>query len=1374
MRARKGKKRVSVETASGDTQVAASADMSDNGALVIAGIGASAGGIQALTQFFRALPSDSGVGFVVIQHLAPERESILAQILARDTSMPVIEVKDAPRVEPNHVYVIPPNRGMTIAAGQLRLLPRSQSRLAHRPIDSFFRSLATERHDHAIAVILSGTGSDGTLGLQEVKAEGGVTFAQDITAEHDGMPKSAIATGSVDFILPPEGMATEIARIASQHGLLSASDAGLKNSDAEQPSHEAILQLLRDGTGIDFTNYRTGTLRRRIARRMLLEKADLRRYVELLSTSPREVEALRDDVLINVTRFFRDPAMFASLREKVLPGLVEGRSSHDPLRVWVLGCSTGEEAYSLAIALTEFAEESRSAVPIQIFATDLSGTAIEKARAGVYPKGIEQDVSQERLRRFFNDVDGHYRISKAIRDVTVFARHNVIADPPFSKIDVISCRNLLIYMEPVLQQTVVPVLFYGLKPGGTLVLGSSETVTAFGDLFEPIDAKQKIFRRKPGHARLVGHGRKKTSHAAREPDNPAAFGAVAAERMAESEADRILLANYAPPSVLIDAAMNIVQVRGDTGSFLTPPAGKATLNLLKMARGSLTTAIRSAVAKAKTSATTSRHTGTMTTSKGEPRAVEVEVVPIRAKGVESFLVLFHEFGPARTASVRMDLQSVQTGVDGASAAAEAEILRLMEELTSTHASLQAVIEEQEAVNEEAQAAIEEAQAANEELQSVNEELETSKEEIQSSSEELETVNVELQNRNAELQLLNTDLANLISSVPSPIVMLGRDLRIRRFNASAEKVLHLIPSDIGRPIVDIRFRLSTSSLDALLTEVIELGASNETDVQDPNGRWHSLRLSPYRTLDDRIDGVLLVLIDIDPLKRALGYAESIVQTVREPLVVLTSDLHVRSANRSYYKTFEMTEKETVGRPLFDLADGRWDTPAVRQLLEASLVSTDTLEDVEVEQDVHHIGRKNLVLNARRFQQGEGDAPLILLAIEDVTERRQLQRLNEATLSGGPITALLEEIAERLCEGLAFDVCTVLLLEDGGTTLRARASSGLIDVVKPHVAIPIGQGIAGTVAAMRAPLVVDDAGATGGGFTEKVRSVVVVPILSGDDLRGVLQAGSKTRRHFTEAEVELTQFAADRIAQALDREARDNERTAREAVEATARAKDDFFASLSHELRTPLTSILGWTQLVRQAEHPDEVVSTALENIERGAQAQKRLIDDMLEISRLVHGDVFVLTDRTDIAELVRESIASAEPVAALKGVVFDTRFEPALISGDQARLRQAFGNLLSNATKFSPEGGHVQVSVDRLQDKVSISVTDHGKGIAAEFLPRVFDRFAQQEKGELGGLGLGLAIARHIVERHGGTIQAESDGVGKGASLRVILPLDPTS
>jgi len=311
-------------------------------------------------------------------------------------------------------------------------------------------------------------------------------------------------------------------------------------------------------------------------------------------------------------------------------------------------------------------------------------------------------------------------------------------------------------------------------------------------------------------------------------------------------------------------------------------------------------------------------------------------------------------------------------------------------------------------------------------------------------------------------------------------------------------------------------------------------------------------------------------------------------------------------------------------------------------------------------------------------------------------------------------------------------------------------------------------------MRAPLVVDDAGATGGGFTEKVRSVVVVPILSGDDLRGVLQAGSKTRRHFTEAEVELTQFAADRIAHALDREARDNERTAREAAEATARAKDDFFASLSHELRTPLTSILGWTQLVRHAEHPDEVVPTALENIERGAQAQKRLIDDMLEISRLVHGDVFVLTDRADIAELVRESIASAEPVAALKGVVFDTRFEPALISGDQARLRQAFGNLLSNAIKFSPEGGHVQVSVDRLQDKVSISVTDHGKGIAAEFLPRVFDRFAQQEKGELGGLGLGLSIARHIVERHGGTIQAESDGVGKGASLRVILPLDPTS
>lgn len=1350
--------------------------------LPIVGIGASAGGLEAFQQLFRALPADSGAGFVVIQHLAPDHASQLAEILSRATRMPVVEVHHEALVKANRVYVIPPDRDMTIVGGALQLQPRKNERGVHRPIDQFFRSLAADRRQKAIGVILSGTGNDGALGLEEIKAEGGITFAQDATAQHDGMPRSAIASGCVDLVLPPDAIAHEIARVI-RHPYVGPERT--QASDSSDAAIAAILQTLRGGTGVDFAGYKTTTLHRRITRRMVLQKMkDLKDYARLLAKSPTEVQALYQDILISVTSFFRNPDLFESLRSKVLPRLAQGRSGNDPIRVWVLGCSTGEEAYSLAMTYAEFAEEGGSRVPpLQIFATDLNARSIENARAGIYAKTIDQDVSPERLRLFFSEVDGHYRIAKSIRDTVVFARHNLMADPPFSHMDLISCRNLLIYLDPDLQKRVLPLLHYALDPDGALILGSSETIGSFRDLFEVDDAKQRIFRRKVGASRpAIAFGGQRPQSRADSSSTPRTREASGEAGM-EKQVEQMLLARYVPPAVLIDADMNIVQIRGDTGPYLAPAPGKASLNLLKMAREGLMTDLSAAIQKAKTEETTVRREGLRVRSNGGYRDVSLEVVPIQgtSKG-GGFLVVFEEPRPAtpapseRKAAGREGAPATRAKRGASRESTEAANDRLRQELAGTREHLQSVVEEQEAANEELQSANEEAQSANEELQSVNEELETSKEEIESSNEELATVNQELANRNQELSQLTNDLVNLIASVRAPIIMLGRDLRIRRFTPMAEKTLNLIPSDVGRRITDIKLGLSTPDLESMLAEVVSYVTPKEIEVQDGKGCWYLLRILPYKTLDNRIDGAVLMLVDVDALKRAQHYAESVVATVREPLVILDNDLRVVSASGAFYTTFQIAQKETEGQRFFDLGNRQWNIPALRQLLEEILPRDKFFENFAVEDDFEHLGRKIMLLNGRRLVRAEGESPLILLAIEDATESRQLQRITEVTQGSAPIDDLLGLIARRICESLAVDSCTVLVLADDETTLRARASHGLEKEVETQLVIPVGEGTSGVVAATRAPLVVDDLDgdpAAGTALRKTLRSIMAVPILSGGELRGVLEAGSESRRHFTEREVDLMRFASERIAQALDQEARvEAERKAKEALESEATAKDDFFTALSHELRTPMTSILGWTQLLQHAAPNPELVPRALEQIDRAARTLTRLIDDMFDVSRLLVGELSVRFEPVELRSAVEDSVKAVEPIAAQRGILIETKLDAANISGDPVRLRQVFGNLLANAIKFSPANARIQVLGERDGNRASVSVIDEGKGISAEFLPQLFRRFSQEEKGEYGGLGLGLSIAHHLVERHGGTIEAESEGQGKGATLRVTLPLLP--
>jgi two-component system CheB/CheR fusion protein len=832
----------------------------------IVGIGASAGGLEAFEQLLAALPKDSGMAFVLVQHLAPKHESILSELLSRSTRMPVIEVSDGMEVLPNQVYVIPPNFDMSIIEGVLHLSPLGADRARRMPIDMFLRSLAEDQQGRAIGVILSGTASDGTLGMQSIKAMGGVTFAQDDrSAKYNAMPRSAVAAGNVDFVLPPDLIARELARIAKHVHIFApeepsdSADGAVKNVTLDK-----IYTLLRNFSRIDFSYYKSGTIKRRITRRMFLRKIEnLEAYLQFLRKNRDEVENLFNDVLINVTSFFRDPEAFETLQKTAFPLMLKNKPVNGALRIWVPGCSTGEEAYSLAIALLETLGDRSANMQIQIFATDISEVIIQKARTGFYPESIAIDMSAERLRRFFQKVDGGYQIGKPVRDVCVFANQDISKDPPFSKLDMISCRNVMIYMGPVLQKRIVPLFHYALNPNGILFLGSSETVGSFGELFNSVDKKYKIYVKKSGETPVHFEFVPRYDIDAEE---PRPRQEVAQRVDLQKIADQVLLNRFAPPSVVVNDKLDIVQFIGQTGRFLDPMPGDATLNLLKLVKGGLQLELRLGFQRVKRTGTL-RKEGVIVELDGSLKTVNFEILPVKnLPGQDRFyLVVFEETSLGSKSRLPKESPKPAAKPHAKSKPTELEVenTRLKDELEATREYLQSIIEEQRTTNEELRSANEEIQSSNEELQSINEELETAKEELQSTNEELTTVNEELQNRNDELSRVNGDLNNLLSSVNIPIVMLGNDLRIRWFTPGAERVMNLIPADVGRPITDIKPNLRTTDLRQMVQRVIDSLEIQENEVEDSSGRWYSMRIRPYRTLDNKIDGVVVVLIDLDP-------------------------------------------------------------------------------------------------------------------------------------------------------------------------------------------------------------------------------------------------------------------------------------------------------------------------------------------------------------------------------------------------------------------------------------------------------------------------------------------------------------------------------
>ncbi|MFL5341819.1 MAG: chemotaxis protein CheB [Gemmataceae bacterium] len=830
----------------------------------IVGVGASAGGLEAFTELLHGLPAEPGMAFLFVQHLEPHRKSQLAQILSSATSMPVREATEGVRIEVNHVYILPPDVNMALEADTLVLTPRPVARGLNMPADHLFRSLATTQKARAVGVILSGGGTDGTLGFQSIKAEGGITFAQDEqSARQVSMPRAAQSDGNVDYVLPPVEIARELTRLGQHPYSREAGAPEPSPGDGEAVAD--ILGLLRAGTGVDFTHYKPTTIKRRIQRRMALRSQEkLDEYVQTLRDDPPEVQALYQDLLIRVTQFFRDPEAFEAIKEKVFPRLVQNRPAGAVIRIWVAGCATGEEVYSLAISLLEFLGNRPMSFPIKILATDLNESALERARQGIYVDNIEIDVSPERLRRFFVRSNGNFQISKGVRDLCVFSRHNMAADPPFSRLDLVSCRNVLIYMDVALQKRVLPILHYSLHPEGYLLLGGSESVGSFTELFDTVDAKNRIFAKKAtAVAAPLEFGSFPTVEGMARRPVRADGGVLWTALDVQKEADRIILGRFAPVGVVVDETATVVQFRGRTNSYLEPAPGLASLDLMRMLREGLLVEVRAAFNQAKSENAAVVKDGLRITDDNQIRHLRLEVIPFKVppSGVRFFLVLFLELPLAPEVRPATRAEPLPT-------ATEQQVTQLQQELAAVREYLQSVIEEHESTNEELRSANEEILSANEELQSTNEELQTAKEEAQSANEELGTVNEELNHRNAELAHVNNDLVNLLNGVNIPIVMVTRDLRIRRFTPPAEKVFNLIPSDVGRPISDIKPNLDVADLSQLIATVIDSLTPYEAEARDKANHTYALRIQPYVTLEQKIDGASVVLLELDALKKGL--------------------------------------------------------------------------------------------------------------------------------------------------------------------------------------------------------------------------------------------------------------------------------------------------------------------------------------------------------------------------------------------------------------------------------------------------------------------------------------------------------------------------
>jgi two-component system, chemotaxis family, CheB/CheR fusion protein len=925
----------------------------------IVALGASAGGLEALESFFSNMPAEPGLSFVVIQHLSPGAKSVMRQLLQAKTKMAVHLVENGAKIEPNSVYVNPPGMEVSLLGRTLLSTAPGGGKAPLFPIDSFFRSIAESEKEKAICVILSGTGTDGTLGLRAVKGEGGMVFVQDANqAKFDGMPKSAVGTGLVDMVLPVEKMAEGILGYVRQP-YITVMEKSERVHTSLQNVMERVLLLILDRTGVDFRDYKQSSIRRRIERRMATHQIDsLEDYYRYLEEHAPEAEALNKDFLIGVTRFFRDPEAFEVLSEKVVSELIQKKRQGLALRIWVPGCSTGEEAISIAILLFECMEKLNIRHSVQIFATDLDASAIEHARLGEYPESIISDVSEERLERFFVKSEHTYKIKKVIRDLIVYAVQNIAKDTPFSKLDLISCRNVLIYIGVKLQQKILRLFHYSLNEGGHLFLGSSESIGRSDDLFYTIDTRCKIYQRKDISSRLWAETLPPT-----EEVYAAMTTAQGRQDIKEEDLGRLsktIVDLFAPPYVIIDEKNQVLFSHGAVEKYLKLPEGESSLNIFKMARESLRLKLELALYEAVREGKPVRVADLALGEKEDYQILDLAINPLSEPSGFSVVAFIEKAASKKRKKTKRAAPSEDI---------DPQIARLEHELQATREYLQATGEEVE--------------ASNEELKSANEEL-------QSTNEELNTLNSELQKSLDLVTELSDDLNNFLSSTEIATIFLDSRLHIRRFTPFAKKILNLIEADIGRSIGDITSKITGLDLRKTASEVLDTLNRESCEVRSEGGGWLSVRVLPYRTTDNVIDGVVINIIDITEVRSvqrlaedAGAYAESIVETIREPLLVLDSDFRVVSGNKAFYETFGISRQESEGVSVYELGSGQWNIPEFRELLEKIIPEKNSFQDFRVEHDFPVIGHRVLALNARRIEQRGSRPHLILLAMEDIT-------------------------------------------------------------------------------------------------------------------------------------------------------------------------------------------------------------------------------------------------------------------------------------------------------------------------------------------------------------------------------------------------------
>jgi two-component system, chemotaxis family, CheB/CheR fusion protein len=1323
----------------------------------VVGIGASAGGLESLEQFFSNLPPNPGMAFVVVQHLSPDFRSVMDELLARHSDLPIQQAEDNIEVEANRVYLLPPKKEMIIRERRLLLTDKERTHGLTLPIDHFFRSLAQDVGTEAVGIILSGTGSDGSRGLREIKRAGGRVYVENPdSAKFDGMPLSALATGVVDQSAP-----------ASDIPQLLMSDANLPSADAVEPDlfldetpMESIFRLLRDQFGLDFSLYKMTTVSRRILRRIeLLGSVDLAGYAERLRVDSEELSSLYRDLLIGVTRFFRDPEAFDFLEQHVVPEILDRVQESEEIRIWIAACATGEEAYSIAMILYEQLTARGRNLNVKILSTDVHTASLTYAGAGSYGEEQLEHVNEKRRERFFRRKGNGYQISQDLRQLIVFAPHNITKDAPFTKMHLITCRNLLIYLEPPAQKSVLSLFHFGLVTGGFLFLGSSETAGTLASEFDTVNEHWKIYRKRRD-VRLLEPLRMPVSK--KTPGSSKLFLGHSRAALADTQLLTVydeLLNRHMPPSFLVDEDRHLVDSFGGAEHLFKIGKRRPSISILDLLDGDLRTVVAGAIQRALKNDGHVRYTGVPIGDGDRIRrcilSAEAFTNP-RTNSTHVLITILDETSQERrhALSNASDLTTAQ--------AAQDRMNTLESELSYTRETLQSTIEELQTANEELQATNEELVASNEELQSTNEEL-------HSVNEELYTVNAELQRKITELRELNSDMQHFLESTDVGTLFLDGNLRIRKYTPRIASVFHIQTQDIGRSIRHFSHSLQRPTLLRDIELALTEGVTIEDEVRDVEDTAFFLRILPYRAASAgdgernlpmaepaRVEGVVLSLTDISALERVrsrLRQLSAIVESSEDAIISQSLDGSITTWNRGAERLYGYSAEEVIGRNIVMLIAGGSDDQ-VAALLE-SIRRGGRIEHADTFRLRKDGGLLEVSVTISPIHDVDGRISGASAIVRDVAPVKKAQR--EVMEREGQIRLLLDSTEEGII-GLGPDgSCTFV----NPSCVRMLGYTSANDLIGTHIHMLIHtRGAIGDMhAAEDCPLyqvLLTGKGAhsdnepmyraDGTRFTSEYWSY---PIRRGHNVVGaVMTFLDITERKQAEAEI----------------------RTA-------ARRREEFLAMLSHELRNPLAAVVSAAKVMRTENISPHALDRARQIVERQSRQMARLLDDLLDVSRITRGGIELRKEDIDLREVVRIAIEALAPMLEERQskLTLNLPDEVLAVRGDTARIQQVVANLVSNAARYSPPGSPIQLTIDSEAESLVLRVKDEGRGISPSMLSDIFEMFVQDEQGlerSTGGLGIGLTLVRQIVELHGGQVEAHSQGIGRGSEFVVRLPRIP--